>query len=239
MQFPNKNEPISTLIALGRYAAARVLANQDVKALAALILEPQKRLQEAVAAYDGVMVDLINSEAVRDSQVDEMNDLIMDLGRQALARFSGRENPEFRRLFPVAPSDMTHTPVRDRMQVYGKLVAAVTDPETPVELRSVAKKLDATWKLLLAGEKDVQVAEGRVERAGREVAAARDEWVVGYRRLHAQLTDKYPKSKAVVERFFRKLKAAKRATPSAPIIHDLIPIPPEAQAAMGDEPAKK
>lgn len=238
MQFPSKNEPFSTLFSLGRYSIARVLAHPDTKVLAPLLDEPQKQLLDAIAKHDTAMAELINAEAARDTQVDELNDNIMGLSRQAQAHFDGRNNPQYRRLFPIAPSEITSTPARDRLHVYGKLVMAVGDAETPLELRATGKKIEASWKLLLVREKEVQAAEASVERAARAVVAAREGWMAGYRRLHAQLTDKYPNNKTVVERFFRKIKAAKKASAPAPVIHDLIPVTSEDVAAMGDEPKK-
>ena len=103
MRFPDVTESVATLFMLGRYSGARVLADPEVAKLAALIRTPHKAYKDAIQRRNDTADRVTDAEAVRDYQFDLFGDLVLDLGRSAIAHFKSREHSGFVRLFVVPP----------------------------------------------------------------------------------------------------------------------------------------
>ena len=209
MRFPDQNDSNATLFKLGRYAGARVLADPEVARLASLIRAPHQKLKEAVGRRNDAADAVTDDEAGRDFHLDALRDLVNDLALSAHAHFKSRDHQGFTRLFPEAPSTLAATPAKDRAKVLGAFVRAVSSPKTPKELALLGKQVAETWKLVQAGDAAVGEAEKAAADADDAVGAAREAWFTGYRRLHAQLTDRFPTDKKRVGRYFKSASAGK------------------------------
>jgi hypothetical protein len=71
------------------------------------------------------------------------------------------------------------------------------------------KQFADSWKAVQAAEALVIEGEKALDKARTAEGAARTAWLAGYRRLHAQLTDKYPTDKRHVGWIFRSVAAPK------------------------------
>ena len=106
------------------------------------------------------------------------------------------------------------TPVKHRATSIGGFVKRVISGKTPRELLPLGKKISEQWAEVLAAEVTVDEAAQTALDAEEAARAAREGWQTGYRRLHAQLTDRFPNDKKRVERYFKsaalgKIKRAK------------------------------
>lgn len=75
----------------------------------------------------------------------------------------------------------------------------------------------------------MQKAEADLAAARAAEREARGEWMAGYRRLHAQLTDRFPRDKSRVDHYFRG-PPAPRAKKAKVIEMPQSKPPPTAQA---------
>jgi hypothetical protein len=57
----------------------------------------------------------------------------------------------------------------------------------------------------------VDAAEGALDKERKAEGVARKGWFDGYKRLHAQLTDKYPREKKRVDGYFRSAGGKRKA----------------------------
>ena len=142
---------------------------------------------------------------------------MLDLGRHAHAEFGSREDADYRRLFPKAPSEIAATPERDRKAVFSGFVQAVTANQTPAKLAPFGKEIAGAWKRVQSADGAVGEASERLTAARATEGKVRLAWLGAYRRLHAQLTDRFPHEKKRVERYFRSPappKAKKKPAPA-------------------------
>jgi hypothetical protein len=215
MRFPTSSDSVQTLINLGRYASSRVRADPEVKSLAYLIADAQATLVKAIGARNGAADLLIDREAVRDHAVLQLNNVVMDLGRQAYAQFGSRSDKGYLRLFPQAPSAIALVPDRERQSVLTGFIKEWKSAQTPKAFAPTVKKLLEAWAAVEAADTGVAAHDAQLMAEREAEGAAREGWYAGYRRLHAQLTDKFPQDKGRVESYFRsaavKAKAKKPA----------------------------
>ena len=207
-------DAVGTFIDLGRYASSRVRADAEVSALAKVIAVPQAALLKAMGARNAANDALIDREAERDFAADQFNAAMMDLGRQAYAFYGSREEPGYLRLFSKAPSVLAKTPDRDRLLIYGTVLKEAQAPDSPKAFVPTVKKLAEAYKAVQAGQHAVGEAQKAVDKARKAEQSARGDWLAGYRRLHAQLTDRFPRDKPRVEHYFRSAPAPKRKAPA-------------------------
>lgn len=218
MRNPTDSDSNATLLKLGRYAGARVHADPAVRSMAPLIRSPMKGLKAAITRRNEAEDEQTDADAVRDYEFDVLSALVMDLGREAEAHFKGRTGAGFTRIFAAPPSEIATTAIKARKAVFDGLLGKLDSPQTPNEFDKVGRAIAAQWEKTQQAEEAVGVAGRTLAEAVDQIAAARAQWFTGYTRLQAQLTDKFPASKARVDKYFRDAPKPKKAKPAPAVV---------------------
>ena len=208
---PAETDSINVLVNYGRYAISRVRADPGVKALSGVLATPHTALLKQIGARNQAADALIDCEANRDFAFAQFGEVVLDLGRQAYAHFGSRKADAYLRLFPEAPSALAELPIKDRAVKLGALVKEFKAAETPKAFAPTVKVLGEWWEKLQAGQGAVDAAAGALDKERKAEGVARKGWFDGYKRLHAQLTDKYPSEKKRVDGYFRSAGGKKKA----------------------------
>lgn len=223
MRFLTDLDSLAAHLTCARYTAARIKADEVVAPMATLVTDPRTDLKLKMAARNDALDELTDSQAVRDDRDRRLRDLLLDLGRRAHAHFGSRSHAGFLRILAKPPSTVASLPADERKKAVQAVVAALADKATPAELAGLGKPIAAAQKAVDAAQAALTAAELKVADCRRMEADAKTALQVGYRRLHAQLTDKFAADKSRVEGYFRSPAKAtgsegKVAKPVEPIV---------------------
>ncbi len=205
-----------------RFLSIRLRSRPETATMAVDVDAMREKLRASGDAYEDALERRVAATVeieYRDSRVDQH---VLGLARQLNVLIGGnREDPRYKKLFPVAPTAMVKPVGGDEQATH---VAAIVERiSTEAEYASLAE-LAAPIKLGLTEleaatqtRKDLYVAEAKAQANRR---ATMDDARRTYRLMHPRLTLVFPDDPALVETFFAVFTKPTRPETTEPVVVD-------------------
>lgn len=195
------------------YLNARLSANDETKDLAPPVKTLLDSLDEIDSRLRTAQREQVVSQARRDHLDDQLDITLKRSGKITEGVFGSQQSPEFRRIFPTAPSaiaNLTWEEELSRVDVVSGQLAQSTNPalvalaaplrQTAAELREALDAYKAAFTPLatVRADRDYQKTETNVVRD----------------RVYGQLIATFPGQRSRVEKFFRDPEENTRSSSS-------------------------
>lgn len=184
------------------YLSGRLSANDETRHLAPPVNELLNQLDEIDLRLRLAQREQVVSQARRDHLDDQLDITLKSSGKIAEGTFGSQQSPEFRRIFPLAPSAIASLTWEEELSrvdmVAGQLeqstnatLAALAGPlrQTASDLRQALDAYKATFTPLAGARADRDYRKS-------ETNVVRD-------RVYGQLIATFPGQRSRVEKFFR------------------------------------
>jgi len=204
MGIPGANQPTNEFIRCNLYILARLEASDAVAHLGELVSKPHDALMRAVAGRNVADNTVLKAEARFDLRRGELVDTLPALALKIGAHYESKTHEGYAHFFPLTPAKIAALPERDQPEALAALNTRLGAVDTPPEIARAASAYLRIYGAYTTARTDLAEAEATLAGAGKAIAHAREECLVGYARLRGRLMDMYPRQPKTVAGYFPK-----------------------------------